>query len=232
MDLITSYGTMVLSPFSDDRFAWDLIFIIDPIFSGILFISLIMSILWKSSAMRICQISLFLLTIYVFFCALQHQKAKELASTYTAKHGIQVEKMASLPQPLSPFRWVILIEDQDFVYQGFVDFIKRNREIGTKGTSLLDRLHGQYRPPEKVLLRAWEKTIDLPWVDKAMDEKGVRFFFWFARFPVLKGVNSRNGRHRVEFFDLRFYVVEDRIPFVYAVEFDDQGRTIQRGFVN
>ncbi|MEW6374268.1 MAG: metal-dependent hydrolase, partial [Thermodesulfobacteriota bacterium] len=38
LDLLTSYGTMIFSPFFEHRFAWDLIFIIDLIFSGIIFI--------------------------------------------------------------------------------------------------------------------------------------------------------------------------------------------------
>ena len=37
LDLFTSYGTMIFSPFFDHRYAWDLLFIIDLIFSGIIF---------------------------------------------------------------------------------------------------------------------------------------------------------------------------------------------------
>ena len=44
-DLITSFGTMILSPFSDMRFALSTTFIIDPYFSGILLTGLVLSLL-------------------------------------------------------------------------------------------------------------------------------------------------------------------------------------------
>jgi len=40
LDLITSFGTMIFFPFSDRRVAWDMVFIIDLIFTGIIVLSL------------------------------------------------------------------------------------------------------------------------------------------------------------------------------------------------
>ena len=47
LDLLTSYGTMILSPFFEHRFSWDLVFIIDLVFSGIVFFPLVVSVFWK-----------------------------------------------------------------------------------------------------------------------------------------------------------------------------------------
>jgi len=38
LDLFTSYGTMILSPFWNHRFAWDLLFIIDFVFNGLILV--------------------------------------------------------------------------------------------------------------------------------------------------------------------------------------------------
>ena len=81
MDLFTSYGTMVFAPFSDHRYAWDLTFIVDLIFSGILFIPWMISLFWRRRAAWICRGSLMLLTVYVLFCAVQHHRAINVTKT-------------------------------------------------------------------------------------------------------------------------------------------------------
>jgi hypothetical protein len=67
-------------------------------------------------------------------------------------------------------------------------------------------------------------------VKKALQTDGVKFYYWFARFPVVRSVNSTNGTHRIEFMDVRFLVPSIRTPFVYYLEFDDSGRIRFEGF--
>jgi len=125
LDLFTSYGTMIFSPFLEHRYAWDLIFIIDLIFSGIIIFPLIISLFWKRKARLICRGSLVGLAIYVFFCWMQHGRALESTETFARNLDEEVLKVASLPQPISPFRWANYIETKDRVYQGFIDFLRK-----------------------------------------------------------------------------------------------------------
>src|SRR6185436_11579122 len=48
-DLITSYGTMIFSPFSTARYSWNTTFIIDLWLTGILVAGLLVSWLWRRS---------------------------------------------------------------------------------------------------------------------------------------------------------------------------------------
>ena len=48
-DLITQFGTMILAPFSDQRFGWGTTFIIDLPFTGIILAGLLASALWRGS---------------------------------------------------------------------------------------------------------------------------------------------------------------------------------------
>ena len=68
-------------------------------------------------------------------------------------------------------------------------------------------------------------------MEKALDTEGVKFYYWFARFPVVRSVNSQDGRHRVEFMDVRFLVPGIRLPFVYYLEFNDSGKVESEGFL-
>jgi inner membrane protein len=241
LDLLTSYGTMIFSPFFEHRYSWDLIFIVDFIFSGILFIPFLGSLLLKKKAQWISRGAIVGLAVYVLFCWVQHEKAIDLAKNFTVNLDEGILRVASLPQPLSPFRWANYAETKDKVYQGFVDL--RRKQI-TKlvspetrpfhDTSVLGRwrrMSRLYQPPEKMEYDSWQKFDDSPWVKKALDTEGVKFFYWFARFPVVQSVNFREGRHRVEFMDLRFFFPDIQMPFVYYVEFDDSGKVQSEGFV-
>jgi inner membrane protein len=231
LDLFTSYGTMIFSPFFKSRYAWDLIFFIDLIFSGIIFFPLVASFFWKRRSQWICRASLIGLTLYVLFCWMQHGRALELTKTFARSVDEEVMKIASMPQPASPFRWVNYIETKDNVYQGFVDFLKKDPpQQASKSTSFFDKLDSLYHPPDKIAYKSWVKFPDSPWVKKALQTDGVKFYYWFARFPIVRSVNSTNGTHRVEFMDVRFLLPSIRTPFVYYVEFDDSGKIQSEGF--
>ena len=92
-------------------------------------------------------------------------------------------------------------------------------------------MEGLYDPASKVRYSSYPKNDGSPWVKRAMATEGAKFYYWFARFPVAKSVNSNNGTHRVEFIDVRFLLPSVRTPFIYFVEFDDSGRLISEGFV-
>jgi inner membrane protein len=238
LDLLTSYGTIIFSPLFEHRFSWDLVFIIDFVFSGIVFFPLMVSVFWKNKARWICRGSLMGLTLYILFCWVQHHRAIELAKAFSKNLSEEVIQVASLPQPFSPFRWANYVETKDKVYQGFMDLhleehslpIKRHAKSLSNFSLLMERLKNLYQPPRKVRYQSYQKLQNSPWVEKALTTEGVRFYYWFARFPVVKSLNSQNGRHRVEFMDVRFLIPGIRLPFVYYVEFDDSGKIRSEGF--
>jgi len=239
LDLLTSYGTMIWSPFFEHRFSWDLVFIIDLVFSGIVFFPLVVSVFWKDKAQWVCRGSLIGLTLYILFCWVQHHQAIELSKAFAKNLNEEIIQVASLPQPVSPYRWANYVETKDNVYQGFVDLTLKEppqplgRQPGSRSnfSKLLEKLKGLYQPPGKVHYQSYQRLQDSPWVEKALAAEGVKFYYWFAKFPVVKSVNSKDGRHRVEFMDVRFLIPGIRTPFVYYVEFDDSGKIQSEGFL-
>jgi len=131
------------------------------------------------------------------------------------------------------------VETKDKVYQGFVDLCRKQGNLpdGKLSESISDfslslkKLNRLYQPPEKIHYQSWQKLPDSPWVRRAISTDGVKFYYWFARFPVVKSVNSKDGVHRVEFMDVSFLLPGIRMPFVYYVEFDDSGKIQSEGFV-
>jgi inner membrane protein len=231
LDLLTSYGTMILSPFFSHRYAWDLVFIVDLIFSGIIVLPLIAGLFWKKKAAWICRGALIGLSLYILFCWAEHQQAMSLATDFSKTVNEEVLVVASLPQPLSPFRWANYVETPKRVYQGFTDLLKEKEPEPASEGSFFERLNNLYDPPSHIRYQPWTRFSDSPWMEKALATRGVKFYYWFARFPVTKSVRSDDGTQRVEFMDVRFFLPGLRIPFVYYVEFNESGRVKREGFM-
>jgi inner membrane protein len=231
LDLLTSYGTMIFSPFFEHRFSWDLVFIIDLIFSGILLLPLLASLLLKKEARWICRGALIGLTAYILFCSFQHGQAIKEVRSFSKGLKEEVVQIAALPQPASPFRWALFVETEDKIFQGFVDLRRQDLpKSASPHSSFFERLDSLYYPSGSIPFQSMEKLPDFPYVKQAIGTKGMKLYYWFARFPVVKSVHSRNGVHRVEFMDVRFFLPGIRLPFVYYVELDDQGRVLSEGF--
>lgn len=212
LDLMTSFGTMALVPLTDLRLSWDLVFIVDPYFTGILLIPFLLAYLLKRYKRALGVLSLSLLIPYVGLCISNHHHALSMANSSVEEKGLHPNIVAALPQPLSPFKWVLFIDTGDTLYQSFID-------LNTKG----DNRHNTKN-------MVWKKWPDSPWIEKALKLPGVGFYMWFARFPVAVVRDMANGHHLVEFIDLRFDIMNGRIPFTYRVEFDREGIVILERF--
>lgn len=230
MDLITSYGTMILSPLSYRRFTLDWVFIIDPWFTLALTLPLAASFIWKKRSQALARVALVLCASYTALCGVNHSWSLSLARTEATLRGLQPHQVASLPQPLSPFHWAHFIVTPDRIYEGFVDLIGKNGQLQNTHGGLLQRIWTRYQPITQMEYREWERFDESSWVDRALMLEGVKRFLNFARFPVGRYLGQFNGAHHVAFFDLRFGAIEGRRPFVYEVHFDVDGDVSFVGF--
>lgn len=212
LDLMTSFGTMALAPLTDRRLSWDLVFIVDPYFTAILLIPFLLAYLLKGYKRGLGALSLFLLIPYIGICISNHHHAISTAYRLAEEKGVHPNLIAALPQPLSPYKWAVLVDTGDTMYQSFI-------EINTNGEDAHNRKNV-----------VWEKWPDSPWIEKALKLPGVEFYMWFARFPVATVREMDDGHHLVEFIDLRFDILRGRIPFTYRVEFNREGVVILEKF--
>ena len=79
LDLATSYGTQLLSPFSRRRFSLDWIFIIDPYFTALLLAGAIASLSFPLWGPRTGAWFLAAAAVYLLVCASYHHQALDLA---------------------------------------------------------------------------------------------------------------------------------------------------------
>lgn len=201
MDVVTSYGTMIFSPFSQARVSLDWFFIIDLTFSSIVLIPQIIAFFRKPQGKAvIARIGLVVLAGYFFFVAYNHELAIEKTESILNKQGRQILKSATLPRPPAPVYWTSIIETPDEYLQIW-----------------LDNLNSDHIRQE-----SHKKVKNDPFIRKAEELELVKIFLWFARFPQIVRT-SLDDSEIVEYFDLRFGLISGRKPFLLKLVFNPKG---------
>ena len=95
LDACTSYGTRLLWPFSDERISWSIVAIVDPAFTLVLLIALILGM--QSRRPRAAAAGLALSGAYLLLGAWQHQAALQVARDLAAQRGHEVERILVKP---------------------------------------------------------------------------------------------------------------------------------------
>ncbi|MCI0337833.1 MAG: metal-dependent hydrolase [Acidobacteria bacterium] len=97
LDALTSYGTQLYWPFSSSRVAWDWIGIVDPIYTLILLIGVVITARTKQA--KSVRIALLLSILYLGFGVWQHHRAVEVQKQLAALRGHQLTHWRVMPAP-------------------------------------------------------------------------------------------------------------------------------------
>lgn len=232
LDLLNAYGTQIFQPFSDARVAFDLLFVVDLAFSGII----VTGILLSRYNPRLARTALAVLVAYVGLAAFMHLRAEDAVRTAAVRQGIPVVSAWALPR---------LAE-----VESLPDIAPGNRAEASENTGGPGVGTGAPAPVEFAGFPfpagpfAWNGFVDdgrtylraevdpfngaVVWKDRSMkgrdvpealalrDLQEVRTYLWFARFPTVH-VSTAEGKTVVTFFDLRFGGVASRRPFTLKV---------------
>jgi membrane-bound metal-dependent hydrolase YbcI (DUF457 family) len=230
LDLLNSYGTQILQPFSDARFALDLLFIVDLAFTGIVVAGIRLS---RGHPGR-GRAALAVLTAYVGVAALLHAGARDTIRDAALRHGVRVVSAQALPTlpylalpspdrlafaapasaaagPSEKLRSPQMLPRRlpfpvgPFAWNGFID------DGRTYLLARVDPLSGSVAWRQRTL-----RGSDVPEVRALRGMAEVETYLWFARYPVVR-VATAGGRTEVTFSDLRFGGMPGRRPFLLRV---------------
>ncbi len=236
LDLITSYGTQIFQPFSDARVSFDLLFIIDLVFTGIVLAGIALSRRHRPLGARA---ALAALAMYVGFAAVLHVRAQDAVRTAAERSGVPVVSVAALPR-LTEIDLGKRLASIPLLGEGeawAADELKRLPNLP------IAEAPGRYPFPAgplswngfvddgRTYLRAdvdpitgrvaWKQRVlrgrDVPEVKALEALPDVRTYLWFARFPVVQTSHIGPGTI-LTFSDLRFGEVPGgRRPFLLKV---------------
>lgn len=103
IDACTSYGTYLLWPLIDERISWHFISIIDPVFTLLLLIAIIMG--YKKLSTRISRIGLVLAGFYLLFTFSQMNRAEDSIVNLAEQRGHTIEKIIVKPTIGNSILW-------------------------------------------------------------------------------------------------------------------------------
>lgn len=205
-DLVNSYGTQILYPLSDHRFAWDLIFIVDPFWMMSLLSASVLGCLPGQPRRWIGKIGLSVCLFYPLLCF----GAREWMQSKVASQSVVTERLSLLPDAFSPWYWKI---------------------IGEQGTQY--KVWGQSFGGVETPQQSFEKIsieTQAEWQSKIPFFKT---YFWFNRYPArVERTSFTPGERSLRVLDLRFLSIHpwladsrggDEPPFFVDVFFDESG---------
>ena len=220
-DLITQFGTMIFAPLSDARYGWGTTFIIDLVVTGLLFVGLAASAIWRSS--RIPAAAALVLTIgWIGIGAVGRNEAIAFAQSYAAANDIVPVTIDAAPRPASPFNWTAIVFDGERYHYAHVNTRRSKVLDAGPDDSFIRRLSAPYRP---LALAQWQtrpkfgerETQELARAVWAAED--FAFYRWFAMFPALDHAEDvASGSRCAGFRDLRFEMPgRDELPFRYGL---------------
>jgi len=209
IDLINNYGIQLFLPFSKARPALDLVFILDPLVTVPLLVSLACGVFWRARAAWLGRLAFAWLAVYIAALGVSHAAALANLRQAAVAQGIASLRVSALPEPMNPIAWEGFVEDQTHYWQGRVS-----------------ALGGP------VLLAPSLKPVTVAAAAVAAQSPEVQIYLWFARFPTLIE-RVENGRRILDYTDLRFsYALLGTRPFGRLRVILSQDGAVERVLLN
>lgn len=216
-DLITTYGTMILSPVSAWRPAWGTTFIIDLWFSGIIVAGLAASAwFWRTRVPALAALAV--LCGYVGFQAVLKERALDFGREYARSRGLAGAEVTALPRAVTPFNWTVFVANDSSYRYAHVNLVREHEKHTRAGDGFVARLDAPFVPLTQA---RWEERprYGAPPQDafarEAWNAPPLAFFRWFADLPALDAVTP--SPPCAWFIDLRFTNPgRDFVPFRFG----------------
>jgi inner membrane protein len=114
LDALTSYGTHLLWPWRDDRVALNIISVVDPAFTLILLLTVVLA--FKKGAVRVTRIGLLLATAYLCLGWIQLQRAEAQAEVLIGERAHTKERLLVRPTLANLVLWRSIYQHEGRLY--------------------------------------------------------------------------------------------------------------------
>jgi inner membrane protein len=202
LDACTSFGTQLLWPFSTERFAWNTISIVDPLFTVPLLALVITGV--KKRNPLFAQIALGWVIAYQGLGLYQHQRVAEAGAQLAAQRGQIPIRLEAKPSFGNLLLWKVIYEVEDGYY---TDAVRAGPSLTVYPGEFIPRL---------------DIERDLPWLDKDSQQAfDLERFYWFSR-----GYLSVDPDNPLRVIDMRYSLVPNEAKGMWSIWLNPQaGKT-------
>ena len=205
LDACTPYGTQLLAPFSDARFAWHVVPIIEPVYTVILLAGILLLRYAGRFGWLVSVLTLVLSSEYLLWGWVLNQQAIDLAARQLARDGIVDAQVYAFPTFFQmPLRRVVAINEPQ-IYVGFIT-LDKDCDI------------------------AWQvqAKIEHPAIDALRNTRAGKVFNWFASGVVAEQVRRTEHGFVAQMTDLRYGKSTDASRGMWGVRggFDAEAKAL------
>ncbi len=194
LDACTTYGTMLLWPFSDARIAWNTISIIDPLFTLPLVAGVVISGLRKRAVY--VRVALLWALAYMGLGVLQRDAATEMGYALAAQRGHEPIRLEAKPSFGNILVWKVVYETSDRFY--------------------VDAVRAQWKPsvyPGKSVNKLVVQR-DMPWLDmQSQQARDIARFDWFSN-----GYIALDPVHPNRVIDVRYSMIPNEVDALWSLQ--------------
>ncbi len=215
-DLITSWGTQVFAPFSEIPYAFATSFVIDPYLTVIVLTALIIGVMRQN--VWVSRLGLIMLVCYLLLQAVFKLQANDIARHLAVERQWKIETLFTMPQPLSPMHWKIIIDTGEVYHLAYLNLAEKADLVFLP--EILSSLANEYRTVDALNWKTYYRYGQAPeyhQVKKAWHQPVFENFRHFAQYPAFIETTQLNNARCYWFVDLRFILPKIKPSFVYAI---------------
>ncbi|WP_045382343.1 metal-dependent hydrolase [Vibrio campbellii] len=197
LDACTSYGTLLLWPFTDTRYSWSTVSVIDPLFTLPILFTLILGLMKRNPWYP--RIAVVWALVYLTFGMYQRDRAEEAGWALAEARRHTPQRLEAKPTFANTLVWKVIYETEHHYH---VDAIRAGRSIKTYTGESIAKLN---------------VAADFPWLDPASQQaKDIERFRWFS-----DGFIARDPNKGLRVIDVRYSIVPNEINALWGIELSE-----------
>ncbi len=194
LDACTTYGTMLFWPFSDMRVAWNVISIVDPLYTPPILTLVVLAGVKKNS--NYARLALAWVLIYPLLGLLQRERAEAAGWELAQSRGHAPITLEAKPSFANIVLWKIVYEaDQKY----HIDAIRAGATM-------------RAFPGERIA--KLDIARDFPWLDRSSQQaRDIERFRWFSN-----GYVAADPQNSKRIIDVRYSMLPNRVASLWSIE--------------
>ncbi|RFA27251.1 hypothetical protein CAI21_14475 [Alkalilimnicola ehrlichii] len=130
MDAMNPYGAQLLAPFSDQAISFNLLYVVDPIFTIPLLLGLWAAWRWRPKrAQTMLAAGLLVSMTYLTFAATAKWHVQGVVEAELARQNKPVDAVLVMPMPFTTLLWRALAVDEQAYYEGYYSLVDGSAEV-------------------------------------------------------------------------------------------------------
>ena len=198
LDGCTSYGTQLLWPLTNHRFAWDFIAVIDPAFTLPAFILVLTTAIKKQRRWALMAIAW--MAVYMVLAGWQHQRALAQVHALAAQRGHTPERISAKPTLGNLVLWKTLYLHQGAFYINGIKVGLFGKNAVWQGESV----------PALIVARDFPEL-----APHSQQLRDIQRFHWFS-----DGYTALDPNNNQRIIDLRYSILPHKSTPLWAIEID------------